>query len=115
MDNYTISKELVEAVLDLKGYITSVNVVGNNIEYYGTHEMYPPKLYTESIDTFFFKCKKWAKDKGHFLHSYPIKNSKYMCAFGYDIMMCPAYAEESDTEQQAVFDACQWILENKFN
>ena len=66
-----------------------------------------------NINDFFFKCKEWAASKGFELFSTRLRDKKriaYNCSlYGY-------YGDEEDfnstSEQQAVFDACQWILKN---
>ncbi len=58
------------------------------------------------------KCKEWARLKGRSLRSNPSWDDckKYECDDrDYDDM--PMFIE--DTEPEAIFKACQWILENK--
>ena len=82
--NYKISKELFEAVIDFE------------------------VDYCIGIDTFFFKCKEWALEQGYEIFTSGIKCSVYKISKGWIIDQL-----ESTSEQQAAFDACQWILNNK--
>lgn len=70
----------------------------------------------DSVNNSFFKCKDWANKQGYRLlsgsHDY---NNKIICYIykGYDYIGDFDELFVAESEQQAVFDACQWILENK--
>lgn len=55
------------------------------------------------INYFFFACKEWASNKG--CHIYSHTNA---CHIHYNVASFKSFSE-----QQAVFDACQWILERE--
>lgn len=71
------------------------------------------------LDTFFFKCKDWAFEQAYQLESCKTNKllednkfeSIYMCGGFYQYSVIQNFYASS--EQQAVFDACQWILNNK--
>ena len=99
--SYKISKELFEKVMkvELAGFsINEENVIGYIFNKIGYFEI--------SVDTFFFKCKEWLIGRGYDNWSGYHEN-EYFC-----------YVKTkgtfiSNSEQQAVFDACQWVLDNK--
>ena len=92
---YKISKKLFE------------NVVG--------HKVSDIKFFYEGeVDTFFFMCKKWGYEKYGILI-----DSRTTTAGSAFILSSPTQHEEEISktfvdfnEQQAVFTACQWILDN---
>ena len=60
------------------------------------------------------KCKEWAyNDKS--LCGYSIELKSYKSEFGY--WLCELISEDitfsGDTEPEAIFAACQWILDNR--
>ena len=103
-----ISKELINAVLNVE--IKDVYFAPNGMFFETQNEIGDNREYTND---FFFKCKEWAASKGFELFSTRLRDKKriaYNCSlYGY-------YGDEEDfnstSEQQAVFDACQWILKN---
>ena len=105
-----ISKELFEAVMN-----------DDNIKFIGIlRRVFIEYKYIDSgntdkihINHFFFKCKKWANRLGYDLSTHS-SFEKHYCGIHEMGQQDPEYClSEYDTEQQAVFDACQWILENK--
>lgn len=111
--SYKISKELLEAVIGSE--VNSLEIIEDVIKYhlvkhqpYSYYELSDYNLI--KIDTFFFKCKEWAY-------------VDWIMLSGRDDNCFNCYVEErngfrttdfySDSEQQSVFDACQWLLENK--
>ena len=62
-----------------------------------------------SIGTFCFKCKEWAFEKGYDIYS--DTHGADVCNVGSNYSIAPFH--HSGSEQQACFDACQWILDNK--
>ncbi len=102
---YKISKKLLEAIIGYK----IIKNLDNSYIYYKDNKF---------INDFFFKCKEWATKQGFCLTSQTYLNKENLegsCSFGYDVMMCPMYHEISFSEQQAVFDACEYILKLKSN
>ena len=95
--SYNISKELFKEITGNEGTIHEYNrecIINGDVEQ------------CISINDFFFECKKWALRQGYLLIS----------SFGY----CSIHIDDTNTniceitsssEQQAVFDACQWILD----
>ena len=64
------------------------------------------------------KCKEWASTKGYILFS-KTRLSSSLASCYFDVMGFHDYEDDfkndfrAESEQQAVFDACQWILDNK--
>ena len=111
--SYSISKELFEAVMELKvAKIVVSNHMGdeNRIHYSAMGREFSGSVL---INAFFFKCKEWLDIK----YSDDVVIYKNEVLFIYNL-----YAEagifciesfEKDSIQQSLFDACQWILDNK--
>lgn len=74
------------------------------------------------------KCKEFAETKGYSIMSRPkslnqksfkarafvILDEEYkMCTFRLNVLNFEEYQYEADTEPEAIFKACQWILDNK--
>lgn len=111
------SKELLSAIFNKPiGTITEVSFDNqrNRIEY---QEL---KRYWESINIYELahKCKEWAFEQGYELFSRILSNDHQMTG------NCLVIRVESDpetvlkitngsTEPEAIFLACNWILENK--
>lgn len=108
-DRFFISKELFEEIYNIKinkievddfGYIW-INIESDTLSRF------------DSINNFFFKCNDWAIKS----------NPKYMLLSGYRI--CQIHKNNGNgifkllkefhnlKQKQALFDSCQWILENK--
>ena len=122
---YKISKELFEAVMSVK-VTTELSISHYYNEINGCEEddliLINYNFIWVPLDTFFFKCKEWAWSKA--VHVNIVRNESGFKAvlehrFGMDFDgLLESYAEEvvqcmNPSEQQAVFNACQWILENK--
>lgn len=118
-----ISKELVETVLDFKishlyidediiSFRKKVQIWDDITKYYRYDD--EDEECEISIYEFSFKCKKWALEQDFALNS-GISDHIAKVKFAVITNNCHnSYKTfNSDTEQQAVFDACQWILENK--
>lgn len=99
--NYNISKELFEEV---RGFKVKSITTGSFI-FFEMEDGYSPN-YGIPTDTFFFHCKEWAKTQGYVIWSYLDQAN----IFNFDGIKINSFISK---EQQAVFDACQWILDNK--
>ena len=106
--SYNISKELFEAVY------------GRKVDEH-TDLRYKGFLSTLVVNDFFFKCKEWA-----FWNDYEIivrmrivdiYRDEHKIDYGYEINHTNNGIIKTSwwisSEQQVVFDACQWILDNK--
>ena len=102
--SYNISKELFEEVMKNKIFYSNDFHIDNNIISYVENDTWKDI----SINDFFFKCKEWAYKQCNEIISYTEGCEIYQTQL--DEIVKEFY---SDSEQQAVFDACQWILENK--
>ena len=104
--SYKISKELFEKVMkvELAGFsINEENVIGYTFNKIGYFEI--------SVDTFFFKCKEWALNEGYWLMTWKHKIGAGCKIFSGHLNIRVDERLDADSEQQAVFDACQWILD----
>lgn len=103
---YKISKELFEAVIGVELYLDK------SFDFKLMHDL---SEYDLSYNDFFFACKKWALEQGYSCLSgkdrHLVKDERYVCSIGSSKVLIEDFF--ADTEQQAVFDACEWILENK--
>ena len=121
--SYNISKELFETVMnvDLSHRFNLDNSLESGKErsmdvffYWERNANYfHQDSKTILVNDFFFMCKDWALKQNISMYSYihelngaaeifPKKKS----------LTCPYNKKfKADTEQQAVFDACQWILD----
>ena len=69
------------------------------------------QAFTMNIYELAFKCKEWAFDKGFVLKSYK-KQGALSGTYHYAIDINENVAEWlSNTEQEAIFKACEWIME----
>ena len=116
--SYNISKELFEAVMNVK-LTTDLSIAPYYNEVNGCEEedliLINYNFIWIPLDTFFFKCKEWAYKSGYVIDS---RTSSAGSSFIYERdyhWNIPAEVKKivSSSEQQAVFDACQWIMDNK--
>ena len=126
--SYKISKELFEAVTKNKTDDVELYIDKNSIRYWTCEENRARELY---IDTFFFDCKEWALKQEiclctgieeHTPISYvfvcfqsnryrPDPQSRFKNPLVEHKIQTPTMY--GDNEKQCLFDACQWILDNK--
>lgn len=109
-----ISKELLSEVLCIK-YSFKIEDYNesnlNNLEWW-QNEIYKEQMHTINIYELAHKCKEWAKN---------VYNNIDFMVYGrgqcdLTIFTQPddiKYNFNADTEPEAIFKACQWILENK--
>lgn len=120
--SYKISKELFEKIMNVK-LTTDLSIAPYYNEVNGCEEedliLINYNFIWIPLDTFFFKCKDWAFEQAYQLESCKTNKllednkfeSIYMCGGFYQYSVIQNFYASS--EQQAVFDACQWILNNK--
>lgn len=118
--SYNISKELFEAVMDEK-VTTEISISPYYNEINGCEEndliLINYNFVWIPLNTFFFKCKEWAFEQAYQLESCKTNKllednkfeSIYMCGGFYQYSVIQNFYASS--EQQAVFDACQWIMD----
>lgn len=109
--NYLPSKELLSKVLETKAWnIKTINntvifLIGNGSEYrLNIHELA-------------HMCKEWAFVNGFIINSGRTTSNDW-CTTIYKVLKLHPYIEEishtwEDTEPEAIFRACQWILDNR--
>lgn len=129
---YNISKELFEAVMNKNYVITMIDLSKNNSYIYYYHNVdtdYKAKQEKISVNDFFFACKEWVLEQknltilsGTYLNTVKgfLQNKQYV---GYAVIqqylideyktgnyyLKTKYKVKSYSEQQAVFDACEYI------
>ena len=110
--SYKISKKLFEAVMSV-GLYDELYIDNYFDEYNGVEiEDWQIIKYNNTwipLDTFVFKCKEWALKQEYNIWSDCIGNITIQDE-NFDTVDASI---SNKSEQQAVFDACQWILDNK--
>lgn len=82
-------------------------------------EKYPEKRLKEiNLSVFMEMCKEWAYNQGYDMLSGGLEAGLHSCYIDYSdkrytLSMKPINHFFADSEQQAVFDACQYILDKK--
>ena len=132
--SYKISKELFESVMGFcKNEVAEMYVSDENIFWHTYEDEFIGNKDSKiNVDTFFFKCKEWAikenrenkiiNNGDHFyinhIGSWMIGYfENYQCDVGYrGKNKDETFADltkhfTADSEQQAVFDACMYILD----
>ena len=111
--NCHISKELFEAVFDGGCFDKLVE----DTIYYTQPCIIMEGSWVNSeitINDFFFDCKEWALSNNFIIHSWTLGNSSFANLKNINTgTIQERFLAES--EQQAVFDACEKILSNKEN
>ena len=115
-----ISKELLSEVLNLNMWKTdSLNIsIDENKVYCNGIFLgdlgYQQSSYVVNIYELAHKCKKWAFNNGFGLTSGLLNYSKTKIAVLENIdLLMPKISFTGNTEPEAIFNACQWILDNK--
>ena len=113
--SYKISKELFEKVMNVK-LTTDLSIAPYYDEVNGCEEwdliLINYNFIWIPLDTFFFKCKEWLLDMLDIDISTKVSKKEVIVELYIKEIIDFNYFQ-SDSEQQAVFDACQWILDNK--
>lgn len=110
-----LSKELLTAVLGEKRVILNYEVSICKTEIHYGHKKLDEDGFI-SIYELTHKCKEWANKKGYILSS-AFHNGQGYCEIKKEtperiksIAWCPV---DFDTEAEAIFSACQYILDNE--
>jgi len=131
-----ISKELLSAVLNIKGnfrygfddisipeldkveFNSQTNMVFMSLKPSMLYGTVAPVIRTNSINVYELahKCKEWAYKNGFILRSEYYPPDSFLFSGG--CLLINISAEESEwfngtIEPEAIFEACQWILNNK--
>ena len=112
-----ISKELLSEVLGHDD-ICNERIIQNKLLYMCKNDGMIDYEYEYNIYELAHKCKEWASTKGYILFS-KTRLSSSLASCYFDVMGFHDYEDDfkndfrAESEQQAVFDACQWILDNK--
>jgi hypothetical protein len=107
--DFKISKELFEAVFGAK--IMILIIVGRKNSKFIQYAYGYTGVHTLSVNDFFFMCKEWAALKNLSLISGRYGTTdEYFCEISEPLDEDTMNILYADSEQQAVFDACEWIL-----
>ena len=116
-----ISKELLSEVLDIKYSFKNIKLREYEpyIQWY-CDEVYKEHVYSINVYELAHKCKEWALTKHKIsLQSTPIEENENEIYWSVILKLFNEEYEENlehiikDTEPEAIFKACQWVLENK--
>ena len=118
MKDLKISKELIEEVMKDKGTFETININKNELSTFGVlgHHIFSINIYE-----FAFKnCKEWALDKGYTIESHT--NRSFISKYNREYFSVAKIFKETDsmrintidesTEIEAIFLACEYILNN---
>lgn len=117
---YTISTQLAKAVFNIGDFFYKDNPtesvqIENGVITYTVGK----SSFDKPVDSFFFMCKDWAIKQGYYLASNKYPDEACCQYFTEESKLCDNCGEVSsitihaESEQQAVFDVCQWILDTK--
>ena len=110
-----ISKELLSQVLAVD--IRKINgyILDGNLYYYKAFVKCKSKINIYELAN---KCKEWAYSQGYILFS-KIRLSSSLASCYFDVMGKHDYEDSyhndfrAETESEAIFKACQWILDRR--
>lgn len=118
--NYLSSKELLTEIL--KENVKEVYEIGSNPNFKDNTLLFNlngcGELCNINIHELAHKCKEWAYTQGYILFSKIRLNSSLASCY-FDTMGKHDYEDDykndfrADTEPEAIFKACQWILDNR--
>lgn len=113
--DFEISKKLFEAIFGVK--ITILSIVGRKNSKFIQYAYSYTGVHALAVNDFFFMCKEWAELKNLSLISGRYGTTdEYFCEISEPLDEDTMNILYADSEQQAVFDACHWVLlENKGN
>ena len=111
-----ISKELLSEVLNASIYYMEIQSKNIIVHY----DKGMPLMYDDSINIYELanKCKEWALSKDYYLRAEQginyYDNLQWTCFLNINMDDGAEYIDYwNSTEPEAIFKACQWILENK--
>lgn len=110
---YTISTQLAKAVFNIGDFfykdnpIESVKIENGIITY-----TVGKSSFDKPVDSFFFMCKDWAITNDWILLSTKFEKSGF-CRIDKLNGGMSIHRVITNSEQQAIFDACQWLIDIK--
>ena len=108
-----ISEELLSEVLNLNKRLNYIVRIKTNILTYSYMNMIADDAQASiNIYELAHKCKEWAKDYNYDIWS-GWDTDYYVAKVNPDFDDCCDWTEYCNTEPEAIFKACQWILDNK--
>jgi len=108
-----ISKELLSEVVGMPYPCITNMRIGNNIVEYTTYELPTHKYKEINIHELAHKCKEWALNQDIVIHTFIDHNGRAFARRGSGIIPTMGGNYSGDTEPEAIFRACEWILEQK--
>jgi hypothetical protein len=100
-----ISKELLSEVLGIDKRLCRIDEIKENYIFFYTMTNAGEFQNYINIYELAHKCKEWALTEDKCLSSTPYHKELYVCTILGDEMF------EAETEPEAIFKACEWILE----
>lgn len=107
-----ISKKLVKNVINAK-YITKLNCSSNTITIYRDGTCIENQCYQYDIYNFAHKCKSWAMLEGYYIKTWFDEITCYCEIYNHKRLVKKFNIQ--DVEYEAIFKACEWILEEQNN
>lgn len=111
-----ISKELLSVVLKIDGVI-NINIVKDTwVTWTPENKLNPIEVSAINIYELAHKCKEWANNKSYFAFSGTdslYETGKCQFYFWEGIEPSKSQMFTADCEINAIFKACQWILDNE--
>ena len=103
-----ISKKLLSEVLEInENLISDASIDEFECRYYDVED---DKYYSCNIYELAHKCKEWALKQGYYLHSHTKEYNDCRCIVKSLDNITQQFSCEMDTEVEAIFKACQWIM-----
>ena len=112
MKDLKINKELMSAVLGHND-ICNERIIQNKLLYMCKNDGMWDYEYEYNIYEFAFKCKEWAKNKEHIIHSSPtqkIEHTAIVQSFDINKFYYGQNQFYALTEVEAIIKACEWLL-----
>ena len=103
-----ISNDLIKKVISVKT-ITKVVIWEDSLRVYHNGTCIENSVYDDNIHSFAHKCKTWAMLEGYQIKTW-FDEITCWCTIHHNNKKIKKF-EIQGPEQQAIFDACEWILE----
>jgi hypothetical protein len=119
MENEIISKELLSQVFETVKNVEYVECIGNNIFWSGLLYSGLEGNGSINIHELAYRCKEWAYKKDFVIYSARYGNEFGICFLYIDSenpnILNPCFRIKENTEYEAIFQACEYILKQLSN
>ena len=111
------SKELLSEVLNIT-QVTDLKIRDNELLYTFYNNPSINDWKSINIHELAHRCKEWAISKGYDILSGGLEAGLHGCYIDYadkrcTLQMAPLYHTFEDTEPEAIFEACEWLRNNR--